>query len=50
MKVNESAVGVEGSSIYLKQDEMISVKDLLYGLMLRSGNDSAVALACHLIC
>lgn len=47
IQVDNSCVGVEGSSIYLRQDEMISVKDLLYGLMLRSGNDSAVALACH---
>ncbi len=45
--VPDSAVGVEGSSIYLKKDERISVKDLLYGLMLRSGNDAACALAIH---
>ena len=45
--VAEEAVGVEGSSIYLKKDEKIDVKDLLYGLMLRSGNDSAAALAIH---
>lgn len=45
--VPEAAVGVEGSSIYLKNDEQISVKDLLYGLMLRSGNDAACALAIH---
>ena len=47
IKVNDKAVGVEGSSIYLRNDEIISVKDLLYGLMLRSGNDSATALAYH---
>lgn len=47
IKVDDSAVGVEGTSIYLKKGETIKVKDLLYGLMLRSGNDSAVALACH---
>lgn len=47
IQVCDSAVGVEGSSIYLRHGEIISVKDLLYGLMLRSGNDSAVALACH---
>lgn len=41
------AVGIEGSSIYLKKDEKISIKDLLYGLMLRSGNDAATALAIH---
>lgn len=45
--VPDKAVGVEGSSIYLKKDERISVKDLLYGLMLRSGNDAACALAIH---
>lgn len=36
---------VEGSSIYLKEGENLTVKELLYGLMLRSGNDAAVALA-----
>lgn len=45
--VPEKAVGVEGSSIYLKKDERIDIRDLLYGLMLRSGNDSATALALH---
>ena len=45
--VPEAAVGVEGSSIYLKKDEEIDITDLLYGLMLRSGNDSAAALAIH---
>ena len=47
IQVNDSAIGVEGSSMYLKQGEQIKVMDLLYGLMLRSGNDSAVALAYH---
>ena len=45
--VPDKAVGVEGSSIYLKKDEQIDIRDLLYGLMLRSGNDSATALAIH---
>lgn len=45
--VDDSSIGVEGTSIYLRKDEVIKVKDLLYGLMLRSGNDAAVALACH---
>lgn len=43
--VPKEAVGVEGSSLYLKEGEKISLQDLLYGLMLRSGNDAAVALA-----
>jgi len=47
VEINSNAVGVEGSSIYLRQGEKLTVKELLYGLMLRSGNDSAVALAIH---
>ena len=43
--VPKECVGVEGSSIYLKADEKYKVIDLLYGLMLRSGNDAAETLA-----
>ena len=43
--VPPEAVGVEGSSLYLKLGEQLTVEQLLYGLMLRSGNDAAVALA-----
>ena len=42
------AVGIEGSSLYLKAGERLTVEQLLYGLMLHSGNDAAVALALHL--
>lgn len=45
--VSKQAVGVEGSSIYLKAGEKLTVKELLYGLMLRSGNDAATALSIH---
>ncbi|HOK81442.1 MAG TPA: D-alanyl-D-alanine carboxypeptidase family protein [Clostridia bacterium] len=45
--IPKAAVGIEGSSIYLRQGEKLTVKELLYGLMLRSGNDAAVALAIH---
>ena len=45
VSIPKNAVGIEGSSVYLKEGEEYSVKDLLYGLMLRSGNDCAVALA-----
>ncbi|NCA92632.1 D-alanyl-D-alanine carboxypeptidase [bacterium] len=45
--ITSEAVGIEGSSIYLKVGETLTVKDLLFGLMLRSGNDSAMALAIH---
>lgn len=47
-KISNKAVGVEGSSIYLRQNECISMEDLLYGLMLRSGNDAATAIACKI--
>lgn len=36
---------VEGSSMYLKPGEVVTVEELLYGLMLCSGNDAALALA-----
>ena len=39
--VPKEACGVEGSSIYLYPQEKITVKNLLYGLMLESGNDAA---------
>lgn len=48
IKIPKEAVGIEGSSLYLKEGETLTIKDLLYGLMLRSGNDCAVALALHL--
>lgn len=43
--IPSEAEGVEGSSVYLKSGEIYTVEDLLYGLMLRSGNDCATALA-----
>ena len=45
--VPEEAVGVEGSSVYLVAGEKLTVRDLLYGLMLRSGNDCAETLALY---
>lgn len=46
--VDERSINIEGSSIYLKENEKISMEDLLYGLMLRSGNDAAIAIANHI--
>lgn len=43
--VDEKSAGTEGSSLYLKAGEKITLKDLLYGLMLHSGNDAANAIA-----
>ncbi len=45
--VSERAFGTEGSSIFLRLNEKIKLEDLVYGLMLRSGNDAAVAIAEH---
>jgi len=45
IKVDDGAVGIEGSSIYLAKDEEITIEDLIYGMMLSSGNDAATALA-----
>lgn len=47
VKVGMNAYGVEGSSIYLRLGEEMSLHHLLYGLMLRSGNDAATAIAEH---
>lgn len=45
--INSKAAGIGGSRLGLKKNDKITVNDLLYGLMLRSGNDAAVALAIH---
>ena len=39
-------LGSEGSSIYLRAGEQITLEGLLYGLLLQSGNDAALAIAC----
>ena len=43
--VSDRSIGIEGTSIYLKQGEKLSMRELLYGLILASGNDCAVAIA-----
>lgn len=45
VKVPEDIKKVDGSSMYLKVNQEITIIDLLYGLLLRSGNDAAVTLA-----
>ena len=45
--ITAKAAGIGGSRLGLKKNDKITVNDLLYGLMLRSGNDAAVALAIH---
>ncbi len=46
--VGRNAYGVPGTSIYLNLGEKIPLRNLLYGLMLASGNDAAVAIAEHI--
>lgn len=45
--IGEEVLKSYGSGIYVEVGEKIKVEDLLYGLMLRSGNDAAMALAKH---
>ncbi|SDW31855.1 D-alanyl-D-alanine carboxypeptidase family protein [Paenibacillus sp. CF384] len=47
VKTSIRAAGKEGSSIYLQRGEEMSLQNMLYGLMLRSGNDAATAIAEH---
>lgn len=47
MRIPKEAVGIEGSSMYLREGEKLTLQELLYGLMLSSGNDAAVALALY---
>lgn len=45
--VPKEAVGVDGSSLYLREGEEITLEALLYGMLLHSGNDAAIAVALH---
>lgn len=47
VKISPRACGIEGSSIYLEKDEVLTVEELLYAIMLESANDAASALAIH---
>lgn len=43
-EISPKSVGISGTSLYLRKGEVFSVRDLLYGLMLISGNDASVAI------
>ena len=43
--VPDEAAGLEGSSVYLKAGQQVTMEELLYGMMLQSGNDAAAAVA-----
>ncbi|MBQ4629473.1 MAG: D-alanyl-D-alanine carboxypeptidase [Clostridia bacterium] len=45
VKVDDRAVGIEGSSVYLTHGEVITMEELIYATMLNSGNDAATAIA-----
>ena len=45
VSVPKEAVGVEGSSLYLNEGDTLTVKDLVYGVLLQSANDAATVLA-----
>ena len=47
VKIDSRSAGTEGSSMYLRDGDEYTVEELLYGLMLVSGNDAAMALALH---
>lgn len=45
IEVDKRAVGIEGSSIYLTEGEVLTAEDLVYAVLLQSANDAAAALA-----
>ena len=46
--VSKNASGAEGSTVWLEVGEKISLRDLMYGMMLVSGNDAAISIAEHI--
>ena len=46
-EISPKAVGIPGTSLYLRKGDVYSTRDLLYALMLISGNDASVAIAEH---
>ena len=48
IEIDSRAVGIPGTSVYLKTGEKLTIRDLLLGMMLPSGNDAATALAFYI--
>ena len=46
--IDDSAIGTEGSSAYLRHGDVLTMEELLYALLLQSANDAAVAIAYHI--
>ena len=47
MRIPSEAVGIEGSSMYLREGEVLTIQELLYGLMLSSKNNTTMTLAIY---
>ena len=47
IKIPAEATGIEGSSLYLKEGDELTVRDLIYSVLLQSANDAATAVALH---
>lgn len=47
VEITQESCGVEGSSLYLKEGDLVTLESLLYGMLLHSGNDAATAIALH---
>lgn len=45
ISVQADCIKIEGISLYLEENEQLTMLDMLYGLLLRSGNDAAAAIA-----
>lgn len=45
VQISEKAAKIRGSTVGYREGEIISLRELIYGLMLRSGNDAAIAIA-----
>ncbi len=48
VKIADGAIGIEGSSAYLKKGDVLTMEELLYALLLQSANDAAAAIAYHI--
>jgi D-alanyl-D-alanine carboxypeptidase (penicillin-binding protein 5/6) len=46
--VSKNAAGLEGSTLWLEQGDKVPLRELLYGMMMASGNDATVAVAEHI--
>lgn len=48
VEIEDAAIGIEGSSAYLKRGDVLTMEELLYALLLQSANDAATAIAYHI--